>query len=111
MSSLKVTATALGAGIREMPVRDAASQIAIKTAVATTPRQNLVLETIAKACAARPAGSIISALPFAGRESLERLLVHRLHGFVEVLAKALGGEHVVVARMGDIDVENLLGAT
>jgi hypothetical protein len=46
MRSLKVTATALGAGIRERPVREAASQSAMKIAIAAAPRQNLVLRAV-----------------------------------------------------------------
>src|SRR5438105_9017461 len=108
MSSLKVTATALGAGIREMPLRAAASHSTMKITVASVPRQSFVLERAAQTRAARPVGSIISALPLAGCESFQRFLVHRLHGLVEVLAKAFGGKHAVIARVGNIDVEDLL---
>src|SRR3970040_2859526 len=70
-----------------------------KTAIDAAPRQNSGLES-----------TFFNASPllFASLEGLERLLAHRVVGFVDQLAEALRGEHAVVARVRDVDVEDLL---
>ena len=55
-------------------------------------------------CSTRPS----SAFLLAGGEGLGGLLVYGRGGLFHEFTEALGGEHAVVTRVRDIDVENLL---
>src|SRR5688572_11505165 len=65
--------------------------------------------TAALATALIPLPSPISShLLLAGLERLHRLLVHRAHRLFHQLAEARAGEDAVVARVRDVDLQDLL---